>query len=389
MQVKFSRLFDDAPQVPFADVARVFQEEFGCPPSGPDGLFAEFEETAVASASIAQVHRARLKGKDGNGGNWVAVKVQKPAVAKQMEPDLATFRIVMWIYENWVFDMPVFFVVGTCPWSNGSNRKHLRWLDFISDHLRQELDFVKESQNANRTAEHTTQDSLLSDCVHIPKVYPEYTTKRVLTAEWIDGVRLSDRQSILKIMGGSSTDLPSKTIAPLGPPVRTPDNISEHLEGGTQWVMQTMVDLFSAQIFRWGWLHCDPHPGNIFIRPYPQRPHRPQLVLIDHGLYVELSPKFRRQYAELWKGLLAMDLGTLQRIATEWGIGAPDLFASSVLLKPISFIKKGEKTKGEGNVSPQPSQYEASVQLKEKLRNFLVDTDKMPKELIFVGRNMR
>ena len=119
MQVKFSRLFDDAPQVPFADVASVFQEEFGCPPSGPDGVFAEFEETAVASASIAQVHRARLKGKDGNGGDWVAVKVQKPAVAKQMEPDLATFRIVMWIYENWVFDMPVFFVVGTCSGGMG------------------------------------------------------------------------------------------------------------------------------------------------------------------------------------------------------------------------------------------------------------------------------
>ncbi|KAF8273564.1 atypical/ABC1/ABC1-B protein kinase [Lactarius quietus] len=372
MQIKFSQLFDDAPQVPYADVAHVFQEEFGRPPSGPDGVFAEFEEHAVASASVAQVHRARLKGEDGNAGDWVAVKIQKPAVAKQMEPDLAAFRIVMWIYENWVFDMPVYFIV-----------------DFVSDHLRQELDFVKESQNASRTADFIAQDSFLSDRVHIPIVYPEYTTKRVLTAEWIHGVRLSDRQGILKLMGGSSSDLPSKSILPLEPPVHTPDDVSELLEGGTQWVMQTMVDLFSAQIFRWGWLHCDPHPGNIFIRPHPQHPRRPQLVLIDHGLYVELSPGFRRQYAELWKGLLAMDLGTLQRIAIQWGIGAPDLFASSVLLKPISLVKKGGKAKGDGNVSPQLSQYEAGVQLKEKLRNFLVDTDKMPKELIFVGRNMR
>ena len=262
-------------------------------------------------------------------------------------------------------------------------------LDFVSDHLRQELDFVKESQNANRTAELIAQDSFLSERVHIPKVYSEYTTKRVLTAEWIHGVRLSDRQGLLKLMGGSSTDLPSKPMAPLGPPVLTPDVVSEPLNGGTQWVMQTMIDLFSAQIFRWGRLHCDPHPGNIFIRPHPQHPRCPQLVLIDHGLYVELSPGFRRQYAELWKGLLAMDLGTLQRIAIEWGIGAPDLFASSVLLKPISLVKKGGKTNGDGDMSPQLSQYEASVQLKEKLRNFLVDTDKMPKELIFVGRNMR
>ena len=114
IQAKFASLFDDAPQVPFSDIAQVFQEDFGCPPSGPDGLFAEFEETAIASASIAQVHRARLKDENGKAGDWVAVKIQKPAVAKQMEPDLAAFRIVMWIYEHWVFDMPAYFVVGGC-----------------------------------------------------------------------------------------------------------------------------------------------------------------------------------------------------------------------------------------------------------------------------------
>jgi aarF domain-containing kinase len=112
IQLKFSQLFGDAPQVPFADIARVIREEFGRPPSGPDGIFAEFEENAVASASIAQVHRARLKGQDGQLGDWVAVKVQKPAVAKQMEPDLVAFRVVMWIYEHWVFDMPTYFIVG-------------------------------------------------------------------------------------------------------------------------------------------------------------------------------------------------------------------------------------------------------------------------------------
>ncbi|KAI0299365.1 ABC1-domain-containing protein [Multifurca ochricompacta] len=329
IQVKFSRLFDDAPQVPFIDIARVFQEEFGRPPSGPDGIFLEFEETAVASASIAQVHRARLKGEDGRPGDWVAVKVQKPAVAKQMEPDLAAFRAAMWIYEHWVFDMPAYFVV-----------------DFICDHLHL-----------------IAQDLSLAERVHIPNVHPEYSTKRVLTAEWIGGVRLSDRQGVLKLMGNPSADLPSKSMTPLGSPA------------------------LSAQIFRWGWVHCDPHPGNIFIRPHPQHRRRPQLVLIDHGLYVELAPQFRRQYAELWKALIAIDLGTISRVATQWGLGEPGLFASSILLKPISLSTRSKKP--DNKESTTPSQYEASVLLKEKLRNFLVDTDKMPKELIFVGRNMR
>jgi aarF domain-containing kinase len=85
MQVKFARLFDDAPQVPYSDVVAVFQKEFG---KRPEEMFDEFEEQAVASASIAQVHRAKIKGT----GERVAIKVQKPAVTKQVEWDLGIYR---------------------------------------------------------------------------------------------------------------------------------------------------------------------------------------------------------------------------------------------------------------------------------------------------------
>lgn len=109
MQDRFGRLFDDAPHIPYSAIASVFRSEFGRLPSGPDGVFDEFEEQAVASASIAQVHRARLKS-----GEQVAVKIQKPDVNKQVEWDLGAFRIVMWMFENWIFDMPVYFAVGEC-----------------------------------------------------------------------------------------------------------------------------------------------------------------------------------------------------------------------------------------------------------------------------------
>jgi aarF domain-containing kinase len=72
MQLKFSKLFDDAPQIPYSTVHSVLESEFGRPPAGPNGVFEVFEEQAVASASIAQVHRAKLP----DGGGWVAVKVQ-------------------------------------------------------------------------------------------------------------------------------------------------------------------------------------------------------------------------------------------------------------------------------------------------------------------------
>lgn len=113
MQIKFAKLFDDAPQIPISTIKEVFQAEFGRPPSGPGGMFEIFQEEAVASASIAQVHKAKLwPTKEGEEERWVAVKVQKPDVRKQMEWDLGAYRAVMWMFENWAFDLPVYFVVG-------------------------------------------------------------------------------------------------------------------------------------------------------------------------------------------------------------------------------------------------------------------------------------
>ncbi|KAA1475226.1 ABC1-domain-containing protein [Dentipellis sp. KUC8613] len=341
VQAKFSRLYDDAPQIPYSEVHDLFLSEFGRPPSGPDGMFEEFDEQAIASASIAQVHRARLWPEDrhegdGHSDGWVAVKVQKPAVAKQMEPDLVVLGAVMWMYENWLFDMPVYFLV-----------------DFINDHLRQELDFINEAQNAKRTAAFVASDPSLHKRVHIPHVYDALTTHRIMTAEWIDGTRLSDRDGVVSLLGAE----------------------------GTRTLVQTMTDLLSTQIFRWGWLHSDPHPGNVIVRPGPE------LVLLDHGLYVHLSETLRRQYAEFWTGMLALDLGTVRRIAGEWGIGMPEVFASAVALKPVRF-QKG-RSEEEQEFAKEMSQYEAGVRMKKMLKGFLTDTDKMPKELIFIGRTMR
>jgi aarF domain-containing kinase len=115
MQRKFSRLFDDAPQISYSTIRNVFLTEFGRP---PEEVFEVFEEEAVASASIAQVHRAKLWTKDAEMGakeeeRWVAVKIQKPDVGRQVEWDLGAFRIVMWMFEHWVFDLPTYFVVGS------------------------------------------------------------------------------------------------------------------------------------------------------------------------------------------------------------------------------------------------------------------------------------
>ncbi|KAF7300983.1 ABC1 domain-containing protein [Mycena indigotica] len=351
VQVKFGTLFDDAPQIPYSDILSVFKSEFGRPPDGPDGVFEFFDEKAIASASIAQVHKARLRPEPGETeGQWVAVKIQKPDVAKQTEWDLGVYRIVMWLFEKVAFDLPVYFVV-----------------DFISEHLRRELDFELEANNARRTAEFVAADPDLSQTVYIPRVYLELTTKRVMTAEWIDGVRLSDRQGILRLVGGA-------------------------LHGGARGVMEPMVELFSAQMFRWGWVHCDPHPGNVLIRPHPQRPSRPQLVLLDHGLYVQLTEDFRRDWCSIWEGMLAGEWSVVERVTRKWGVGMPDLFASAVLMRPTR-LGRGrpppDPTKPKRKPIDEMTNYERSVMMKAQLKGFLLDTDRMPKVLIFLLRNMR
>lgn len=203
-----------------------------------------------------------------------------------------------------------------------------------------------------------------------------------MVAEWIDGVRLSDRANIFRLMGEKDPRLSgrlSQTTELLSDQIP-----SKPLRGGVAAIMDTMIQLFSAQIFSWGWVHCDPHPGNVIIRPHPSRPGYPQLVLLDHGLYVQASEPFRKQYATLWRGLITMDFDTIKSVASEWGIGTPDLFASATLMKPVRF---GEQK--DADEFDKLSQYERSVRLKARLKQFLTDTDKMPKELVFIGRNMR
>lgn len=157
--------------------------------------------------------------------------------------------------------------------------------------------------------------------------------------------------------------------------------------------MTTMVDLFSAQMFLWGWVHCDPHPGNIFIRRLPGG--RPELVLIDHGLYIHMNPKFRNQYARFWKALMTFDNASLKDIVESWGIKNADIFASATLMRP--YMGGSKQTSEEirrmsANTSKKEQQeraYEAQQKMRAGIKSILGDEKKWPQELIFIGRNLR
>ena len=164
---------------------------------------------------------------------------------------------------------------------------------YISERLMLETDFSNEANNSIQMAELIAGEPRLRNRVYIPPVYPELSSKRVLTAEWIEGTRLWDKKGITNTWkGGWREGSPGCGGTPLDPPsgynraepiknASKNDNKPRLKPDRTAWkgpkrdgglglnlkdVMATMIDLFSAQMFLWGVVHCDPHPGNIFIR---------------------------------------------------------------------------------------------------------------------------
>lgn len=317
----------------------------------------------------------------------------------------------MFVYTK-LFDLPLY---GMVP--------------FISERLRLETDFVNEAQNAVRMAGLIESEPQLRGKVYIPRVYQEFTTKRVMTAEWIEGVRLWDKATITSPWRGEKgRGTPGCRGEPMDPiivdyPANEGKPTREAWKGTTKDgglgvqlkdVMQTMVDLFSAQMFMWGWVHCDPHPGNILIRRIPSSSTtegRSELVLLDHGLYVHLPPDLRLQYAELWRALIALDIGTLKRVAIGWGIAEEDsdLFGSAVLLRPYGSTRAhmssalgsfSSSTSSPEDLSRHMDEGERVYRMQEASRQAIrrifggIEGEngakgKWPLELIFVGRALR
>ena len=396
-QKMFARMFDDAPQNEWAEVVKVVEEDFGKSVEEVFGVSFSgdptkgvMEKAARASASVAQVHWARLQD-----GREVAVKIQKKEIKQQVGWDLWAFQVVAWIYTKW-FDLPLYQLV-----------------PYVSERLMLETDFENEARNAKKMRELVQSEPRLRDRVYIPEILHGMSSKRVMTAEWIEGVRLWDKEGINNPwyggwrqgspgVGGSRLEAaPASTLAeyaqrshheklkPARDAWRGPLG-----KGGLgldlYTVMHTMVDLFSAQMFLWGLVHCDPHPGNIFIRRKANG--RPELVLIDHGLYIQMESKFRREYALLWRSLMTFDNATISRITKEeWGINAPDVFASATLMRPYEGGdgKTLAEIKSMSKKEQRERQFEIQQKMRRSVRDILANQDKFPNELIFIGRNLR
>ena len=239
-------LLNEAPSMPFEDVQRLLSQEF---PSTPfSSLFATFSPIPVAAASIAQVHSATLPD-----GTRVAVKLQYPTLDKQFHSDLLAHRLTLMATE---FFFPRF---------------HLSWMHTeLAANLVQELDFVHEARNSERGARKFAETG--NATVKVPRVYWTHTRRRVLTMEWVDGVKVNDKAGLEKL-GVKAGD-----------------------------AARCAIEAMSEQIFLHGFVHCDPHGGNLFVRRKPEGSASKEpfeLVILDWGLCRQMRESVRIQYCKV------------------------------------------------------------------------------------------
>jgi len=246
---------DAVPPKPFAMVREVVEAELGAP---LETVFTSFAEEPIASASLAQVHRARLVD-----GREVAVKVQYPDIEDIIRTDLANMRRVCRVYE--------FFDPQPLPL--------LPLVTELTRHLAMELDFVREGECADRVRELFADDPQ----VKVPRIHGEWTTSRVLTMELVGGMKITEREAI------------------------------EQARLEPAEVLQNLMYIYVRMILAAGFFQADPHPGNLFVT------REGQIVLLDFGLSKELPDGFGLALFELMFSLMTFNESALVRAFGELG----------------------------------------------------------------------
>ncbi len=244
---EFEKLQNEVSPFSSEVAAQIILEELG---AAPIELFSDFGTDPVASASIAQVHRAQL-----HDGRLMAVKVQRPGIEQTLRSDLN----ILYFLAN--------FLEGRLDLGITSPAALIESFDRA---LSVEVDFLTEAANAEafRHALHAT------DGVYVPAVHRSLTSRRVLTMEWIDGAKLTE---------------------------------IERTQANRELVMERLIEATYQQIFVHGIFHADPHPGNLVVNDDST------LTYLDFGLTGRITPEMRDTLEALFIGVIFRDAEGLAR----------------------------------------------------------------------------
>ena len=254
-------LQDQVPPRPYADIEARLREEFGG--RAPTEVFSEFSNTPVASASIGQVHVARLAT-----GERVAVKVQYPDIEEIVHTDLRAlkriFGLLRWFMPDYGFD---------------TIYREIR--EMVSA----ELDYRLEAAAMQKIAANFTG----RPHVRFPRVMTAFSTARVLTTEWIEGAKVED----------------------------LPRLEAEHID--RRKAAQICVEAYCQQIFVDGLYHADPHPGNLLLQPPLVAGDTPTIVFLDFGATASVSEGMRRGMVSFLQGAITRDTSRIVSAMKQMG----------------------------------------------------------------------
>ena len=242
---EFEKLQSNVPPFETALARQIIEEELGRPISE---VFSEFDDVTLGSASIGQVHRARLLS-----GEEVVVKVQRPGVKEKVRSDLALLHELVRLTSGFLQKQGL--------------ANPLDIVDAFERSMSKELDYTAEARSMEQFrklyADYTT--------FYIPKPFRELSTTRILVIEFVSGCKITDKAQLL------AWGLSPETVAENG------------------------MDIYLTQIFEFGVFHADPHPGNVLVQPDGK------VVLIDFGMVGRLTKQQKYAFAGVFIGMARQD----------------------------------------------------------------------------------
>ncbi len=320
-----SLVHDQVPPRPWDEIRPVVERELG---GEVDTLFAEFGREPIAAASLAQVYRARL-----HDGTAVAVKVQYPGIDRIVDWDLQAIRLLANVWSK--FETVIDFRPIAAE---------------MSRYAPDEVDFVHEADAASALREMLAD----RDDVVIPRIHRALSTRKVITMDFIDGIKVSN----VTALRAAGID--------------------------TAAVADTLIDLFNEMILRRGMFHADPHPGNVFVIP-PASPGTPaKVALVDFGLTKRLPDEFRQQMIVLTSAIVAQQPEAISSTMSDMGFKTREENAETYTALGEAFL--GDVLRSGKAYADQAMVAEVNQRLGKVLRaNPLID---VPGDVILIARVM-
>ncbi len=259
---ELTKLQDQLPPFPNDIAFQIIKTELGKP---VDAIYRWISPEPVAAASLGQVYKAQL-----HSGETVAVKVQRPNLIPLLTLDLYILRLFADLFGDFL------------PLNLGNSLSAV--IDEFGTKLFEEIDYINEGKNAERFAEYFRNDPK----VKVPVIYWQYSSRRVLTLEWIDGIKLTETDKI------KAAGLDRDEIVRIG-------------------VMSGL-----RQLLEFGFFHADPHPGNLFAT-YDGR-----MAYIDFGMMDQLSLETKEHLVDAVVHLINKDYEQLGQVYIKLGFLKPD-----------------------------------------------------------------